>query len=58
MKLTMTGASNVYNGCERICTSEKEFFIDTVSANFSIHVSPDCAFVQLHIGPQKTQFNF
>ena len=52
------GASNVYNGRESTCTSEKEFFIDTVSANSSIHVSPDRAFVQLHIGPQKTPVNF
>ena len=52
------GASNVYNGRESTCTSEKEFFIDTVSANPSIHVSPDRAFVQLHIGPQKTPVNF
>ena len=52
------GASNVYNGRESTCTSEKEFFIDTVSANFSIHVSPDRAFVQLHIGPHKTPVDF
>ena len=52
------GASNVYNGHETTCTSEKEFFIDTVSANSSIHISPDYAFVQLHIGPQKTPVNF
>ena len=52
------GASNVYNGRESTCTSEKEFFIDTVNANSSIHVSPDRAFVQLHIGPQKTPVNF
>ena len=52
------GASNVYNGRESTCTSEKEIFKDTVSANSSIHISPDRAFVQLHIGPQKTPVNF
>ena len=52
------GASNVYNVRERTCTSGKEFFIDTVSANSSIHISQDRAFVQLHIGPQKTPVNF
>ena len=44
-------------GHETTCTSEKEFFIDMVSANSSIHISPDCAFVQLHIGPKKTPVN-
>ena len=52
------GASNVYNGSESTCTSEKEFFIDTVSANSNSHISPDRAFVQLHTGPQKTPVNF
>ena len=33
------GASNVYNRRERTYASEKEFFIDTVSANSSIHIS-------------------
>ena len=52
------GDSNVYNGRESASSSEKEFFIDTVSANSSIHISPDRAFVQLHICPQKTPVNF
>ena len=52
------GVSNVYNGRESTCTSEKKFFIDTVSANSSIHSSPDRAFVQLHIVPQKAPVNF
>ena len=51
-------ARYVYNGRESTSTSEKEFSIDTISANSSIHVSPDRAFVQLHICPQKTPVSF
>ena len=49
-KINNDSASNVYNGRE----SEKE----ALSANSSSHISPDRAFVQLHIGPQKTPVNF
>ena len=51
------GANNTHNGCENACSSEREFFIDTVSAS-NIHITPDRAFVPLYIGPQKKQINF
>ena len=47
----------LYNRCENACSSEREFFIDTVSAS-NIHITPDHAYVPLHIGPQKKQINF
>ena len=47
----------LYNRCENACSSEREFFIDTVSAS-NIHITPDHAYAPLHIGPQKKQINF
>ena len=50
-------ANNTHSGCEKACANDSEYFIDTVSAS-NFHISPDRAFVQLHIGPQKKQINF
>ena len=51
------GENNTHNGCENACSSEREFFIDTVYAS-KIEITPDHAYVTLHIGPQKKQINF
>lgn len=48
--------AHVYSGCQS--ANESEYFIDTVSAFSSVSLSPDRAFVQLQIGPQKSLIDF
>ena len=48
---------NVYTGVH-YSNINQEYFIDTVSTFSSVSLSPDRAFAQLHVGPQKTQINF
>ena len=49
--------NNVYTGVH-YSDIIQEYFIDTVSTFSSVSLSQDCAFAQLHVGPQNTQINF